>query len=123
MTTCAEAAGQLVGIRSSNPNYSNNRRVADYVVTVAHWQAMINCAGHYTGPADGIWGPNSRLGVQKHLAAKNLYGGLQDGVWGSLTWTAIQNWARTEGTYRGPVDGVPGPNTWEAIFWMTVPVN
>lgn len=123
MTTCSEAAEQLHQIRAANPNYSQNRRVADYVVTVAHWQGTINCAGHYTGPADGVWGPNSRRGVQNHLTQRGYYGGLRDGIWGPLTWTAIQSWATKEGSYRGPVDGVPGPNTWEAIFWMTVPVN
>lgn len=124
MTSCAEASAQVEQIRRNNVNYSSYRSVADYVVTVAHWQAHLNCSlGLYSGPADGIWGINSRRAVQTHMAHLDLYRGPEDGAWGINTWKAIQQWATNDGAYEGPIDGVPGPNTWSAIFGILVPVN
>ncbi|MEU0128146.1 peptidoglycan-binding domain-containing protein, partial [Streptomyces sp. NPDC006289] len=42
----------------------------------------------YTGPTDGVPGPN--------------------------TWAAVQRLAATNG-YTGPIDGVMGPNSWRAF--------
>lgn len=124
MTTCSEASAQIEQIRRENVNYSSYRTVADYVVTVAHWQAYLNCSLHlYSGPADGIWGINSRQAVQTRMQQLGHYHGPVDGDWGINTWKAIQQWATDDGIYEGPIDGVPGPNTWSAIFGILVPVN
>ena len=95
---------------------------ADYPVTVAYWQKEIRCTGYYSGPCDGYWGPNSRIGVQAHLKAKWGYTGPADGVWGVNTWMAAQRLAQTDG-YNGPVDGVPGPNTWRGLFYAMVSMS
>lgn len=122
MVSCAEASEQASNVRAANPNYSNFRQVADYVVTVASWQNNLVCAGHYNGPADGIWGPNSRKGVQLQMRAYE-YGGPIDGDWGTNTWKAIQRFAAADGNYDGPIDGAPGGFTWEGIFYAVVPLT
>jgi peptidoglycan hydrolase-like protein with peptidoglycan-binding domain len=111
---------QQTPIRYARPDYIDHRFEADYIVTVAYWQASVYCAGLYTGPADGYWGPNSRAAVQQDMRRYG-YNGPIDGVWGTSTWRAIQQFATREGTYRGPIDGVPGRNTWEGIFYAVVP--
>ncbi|HEX6685207.1 MAG TPA: peptidoglycan-binding domain-containing protein [Candidatus Limnocylindrales bacterium] len=68
----------------------------------------------YTGPADGIPGPNTWRGVQRFLAARGVYGGPADGIPGPNTYRGIQLTAR-HGGYTGPIDGIPGPNTWRGF--------
>lgn len=118
MTTCSEANQQCGVIRENERNgvYPGSPYTADWIPTVAHWQANLNCGGFgYTGPADGIWGPNSRKAAQ--VQARGFgYQGPIDGVWGVNTWKAIQEMARRYGGYQGPIDGDPGPNTWYALW-------
>ncbi|MFE0650015.1 peptidoglycan-binding protein [Streptomyces sp. NPDC059534] len=70
--------------------------------------------GGYTGPLDGVLGPNSWKGVQTLLTQLGLYSGPVDGVPGTNTYKALQQLAQ-RGGYTGPVDGVPGPNTYAGL--------
>ncbi len=115
MTTCSEALTQCTDIRENERNgvYPGSPSTADWVPTVAHWQADLTCGGWgYSGPSDGYWGINSRMAVQRQVVQYG-YGGPIDGVWGVNTWKAIQRMAQ-QGGYGGPIDGLPGSNTWYA---------
>lgn len=69
----------------------------------------------YTGPADGIPGRNTWIGVQKFLQYQGVYFGPADGYPGPNTYKGIQTIAKRSGGYQGPVDGIPGPNTWRGF--------
>lgn len=71
----------------------------------------------YTGPIDGITGPNTEK-VRVQLTARELNGrgtprtsAQEDGVPGPIYWKRVQTVGRSFG-YTGPIDGVPGPNTY-----------
>ncbi|NMO16634.1 hypothetical protein HPC49_20475 [Pyxidicoccus fallax] len=73
----------------------------------------------YTGPIDGITGPNTEK-VRVRITARELNrrGGpytsaQEDGIPGSIYWTRVQTVGRSFG-YTGPIDGIPGPNTYKA---------
>ncbi|XXF75368.1 hypothetical protein P2318_20105 [Myxococcaceae bacterium GXIMD 01537] len=73
----------------------------------------------YTGPIDGITGPNTEK-VRVKITARELNsrGGprtsaQEDGIPGSIYWTRVQTVGRSFG-YTGPIDGIPGPNTYKA---------
>jgi hypothetical protein len=77
----------------------------------ARIQAALKARGRYTGPVDGVFGPNSIKGVQ--LTIRNVgYTGPVDGVLGPVGSRYIQTYAQRFGSYTGPVDGVLGPNSW-----------
>ncbi|MEU3748086.1 MULTISPECIES: GH25 family lysozyme [Streptomyces] len=70
--------------------------------------------GGYTGPLDGVLGPNSWKGVQTLLTQLGLYGGPIDGAPGVNTYKGLQQLAQ-RGGYTGPVDGIMGPNTYAGL--------
>lgn len=70
--------------------------------------------GGYTGPQDGVLGPNSWKGVQTLLTQAQKYTGPIDGVPGVNTYKGLQTLAAGFG-YTGPIDGVPGPNTYAGL--------
>lgn len=122
MTTLREEYNQSLAVRQAHPGYFNRRFNADEIVTVACWQYDLFDRGFYNGPADGSWGPNSRLGVQYQVRQYG-YAGPIDGEWGANTWKGIQRLAQALGNYQGSIDGVPGRNTWEGIFLAFVPID
>lgn len=67
----------------------------------------------YTGPIDGVLGPNSWTGTQLGLRAYG-YTGPADGIPGTNTYMAMQRLASRWG-YTGPIDGVLGPNSYEGL--------
>ncbi|MFC4131726.1 peptidoglycan-binding protein [Hamadaea flava] len=70
--------------------------------------------GGYTGPLDGVLGPNSWKGIQTLLTQLGLYSGPVDGVPGTNTYKGLQLLAQ-RGGYTGPVDGVLGPNSYAGL--------
>jgi hypothetical protein len=73
----------------------------------------------YTGPIDGVTGPQTEI-VRVKLTARELNsrGGPRtaaqdDGIPGALYWTRVQTVGRSFG-YTGPIDGIPGSNTYNA---------
>jgi GH25 family lysozyme M1 (1,4-beta-N-acetylmuramidase)/lysozyme family protein len=70
--------------------------------------------GGYTGPLDGVLGPNSWKGIQTLLTRLGLYSGPIDGVPGLNTYKGLQLLAQ-RGGYTGPIDGVMGPNTYTGL--------
>ncbi|WP_024755951.1 GH25 family lysozyme [Streptomyces exfoliatus] len=70
--------------------------------------------GGYTGPLDGVLGPNTWKGVQTLLTQLGLYSGPVDGAPGTNTYKGLQQLAQ-RGGYTGPVDGVLGPNTYAGL--------
>ncbi|MCP3143212.1 hypothetical protein [Pyxidicoccus xibeiensis] len=73
----------------------------------------------YTGPIDGVTGPNTE-NIRVRITARELNsrGGprtsaQEDGVPGKIYWTRVQTVGRSFG-YTGPIDGIPGPNTYKA---------
>jgi hypothetical protein len=73
--------------------------------------------GGYSGPMDGVPGPNSWRGVQNVLRQFG-YTGPIDGIPGPNTFRALQQLAQSAG-YTGPIDGVPGPNTYAGVSrWL-----
>lgn len=75
-------------------------------------QAWLRRLGRYTGPVDGVPGPNTWKGVQKTVAKYGYYHGPIDGVPGINTYKGMQSYARDGGGYTGPIDGVMGPRSW-----------
>ncbi|WP_233592046.1 MULTISPECIES: hypothetical protein [unclassified Corallococcus] len=73
----------------------------------------------YTGPIDGVTGPNTeKLRVRITARELNRRGGPRtssedDGIPGSIYWTRVQTVGRSFG-YTGPIDGLPGANTYKA---------
>jgi len=68
---------------------------------------------NYTGPVDGIMGPNSWKGVQRGLIA-NGYSVSVTGTPDSATYSAMQSVGAQYG-YTGPVDGIMGPNSYRGF--------
>lgn len=73
----------------------------------------------YTGPIDGVTGPQTEK-VRVRITARELNsrGGprtsaQEDGIPGTIYWTRVQTVGRSFG-YTGPIDGIPGPNTYKA---------
>jgi hypothetical protein len=76
-------------------------------------QALKN-RGRYSGPVDGVWGPNSIKGIQTTI--RNVgYTGPIDGIPGSNTCYYVQVYAKRFGDYSGPVDRVLGPFSWDGF--------
>ena len=68
---------------------------------------------NYTGPIDGIMGPNSWKGVQRGLVAMG-YSVSISGTPDSATYSAMQSVGAQYG-YTGPVDGIMGPNSYRGF--------
>lgn len=79
------------------------------------WAIMqeLGRAHGYTGPIDGVMGPNSWRGFQKYLAWAGFGPGAADGIPGPNTYRAMQRFAGPN--YSGPIDGVMGPNSWKGV--------
>lgn len=87
--------------------------------TTAQWrtiQTWLKRLGRYTGPVDGIPGPNTWKGIQTTVKKYGYYTGPVDGIPGINTYKGIQSYARYGGGYGGPIDGIPGPNTWAGFI-------
>lgn len=73
----------------------------------------------YTGPIDGVTGPQTeKIRVRIIARELNSRGGPRtssedDGIPGSIYWTRVQTVGRSFG-YTGPIDGIPGANTYKA---------
>lgn len=67
----------------------------------------------YTGPIDGVLGPNSWAGTQRGLRNWG-YTGPDDGDPGTYTYMAMQRLAAAYG-YTGPIDGELGPNSYKGL--------
>lgn len=78
-------------------------------------QAGLKKRGRYNGPVDGVFGINTRKGVQLTCRAGGGYTGPIDGVPGQNTCLAIQRYARDFGSYTGPIDGAPRVKSWEGF--------
>jgi len=73
----------------------------------------------YTGPIDGVTGPQTEK-IRVRITARELNNrgtprtsAQEDGVPGSIYWTRVQTVGRSFG-YTGPIDGIPGANTYKA---------
>lgn len=83
--------------------------------TKAQWRTIqdwLKRLGRYSGPVDGIPGPNTWKGIQTTVAKYGYYSGPVDGIPGRNTARGMQQYAANGGGYRGPIDGVLGPNSW-----------
>ena len=74
----------------------------------------------YTGPIDGVTGPQTEK-IRVRITARELNrrgsprtSAEDDGVPGSIYWTRVQTVGRASFGYTGPIDGVPGENTYKA---------
>ena len=65
----------------------------------------------YSGPVDGVLGPNSWAGFQRALASEG-YNVQDSGTPDSATYSAMQSIAAQYG-YTGPIDGVLGTNSYK----------
>ncbi|MBF4606831.1 peptidoglycan-binding domain-containing protein [Curtobacterium sp. VKM Ac-1393] len=73
----------------------------------------------YTGPIDGVMGPNSWKGVSSQLANGGFFqGGIAQGWESTDNVAALQRWAAAHGRYSGPIDGVWGPNSYRGVAWV-----
>lgn len=80
--------------------------------------ALMQCLarfGDYTGPIDGVMGPNSWRGVQYVLSYKGFFTGTRTGVLDSKTMTGLQLMAEGEGFSTGGVTGTQTAQSWRAI--------
>lgn len=69
----------------------------------------------YAGPIDGVFGPNTRRGVQITLAQSGLHIGDVDGTMERDEAVGVQEYARRFGDYTGPIDGAPREKSWEGF--------
>lgn len=85
----------------NKPNFATQLRI----------QKALKNRGRYSGPLDGVWGPNTIKGIQTTI--RNVgYSGSIDGVPGPSTCYYVQDYAAKFGDYSGPIDKVLGPNSW-----------
>ncbi|WP_405697612.1 GH25 family lysozyme [Streptomyces sp. NBC_01185] len=76
-------------------------------------QNWLRIESGYTGPIDGVPGPNTYAALQRNMRNWG-YTGPVDGVPGTQTWAAVQRLAAAHG-YTGAIDGVMGPNSWRGF--------
>lgn len=69
----------------------------------------------YSGPIDGVFGPNTRRGVQITLAQSGLHSGDVDGSMERDEAVGVQEYARRFGGYAGPIDGAPREMSWSGF--------
>lgn len=74
-------------------------------------QRALAARGRYSGPIDGVFGVNTRKGVQITIA-KNGYSGPIDGIIEREGCYYIQTYAKRYGDYSGPVDRAPREASW-----------
>jgi peptidoglycan hydrolase-like protein with peptidoglycan-binding domain len=90
---------------------------------VAELQTVMTTLGYYTGPIDGIHGPDTTAAVKTMQTALGV---TPDGIYGPETHAAlkgkgasivaaVQTTLTEYGYYSGPIDGVYGPATTDAI--------
>jgi peptidoglycan hydrolase-like protein with peptidoglycan-binding domain len=90
---------------------------------VMELQQVMTSLGYYSGPIDGIYGPETTAGVE---AMQEDLGVTVDGMYGPETHEAlgeqatslvmrIQTALAAYGYYTGPIDGVYGPDTTAAV--------
>lgn len=83
--------------------------------TKAQWRTIqdwLKRLGRYSGPVDGVPGPNTWKGIQLTVKKYGYYAGPVDGIPGRNTARGMQQYAANGGGYRGPIDGILGPNSW-----------
>ena len=94
-------------------------------------QQRLQALGYYGGPVDGVWGPETRVAVERYQTNRGLAvsGQLDDMTRSALRTPppapvaltdatdvrAIQNRLRQLNFYNGPADGVWGPSTQVAM--------
>lgn len=72
----------------------------------------------YSGPIDGVMGPNSWKAASAQLARGGYYDAPALYGWESADVVkALQRWAAAHGRYSGPIDGVWGPNSYRGAAW------
>ncbi|MET9105547.1 peptidoglycan DD-metalloendopeptidase family protein [Streptomyces zhihengii] len=76
-------------------------------------QNWLRIESGYTGPIDGVPGPNTYAALQRNMRNWG-YTGPVDGAPGPNTWAAVQRLAAAHG-YTGPIDGAMGPNSWRGF--------
>lgn len=94
----------------------------DGIPGVIYWKRIQTVGARdfgYTGPIDGVTGPNTE-NIRVRITARELNrrGGpttsaVNDGVPGPIYWKRVQTVGRDFG-YTGAIDGVPGTNTYKA---------
>ncbi|POH63030.1 hypothetical protein C3B61_15275 [Cryobacterium zongtaii] len=80
--------------------------------------ALMQCLakfGDYTGPIDGVMGPNSWRGVQYVLSYQGVFTGTRTGVLDTKTMKGLQLMAEGEGFSTGGVNGAQNAQSWRAI--------
>lgn len=78
-------------------------------------QAELKHDNVYHGPVNGIWGPNTRKGIQTEIQ-KAGYTGPVDGVPGAHTACYVQKFAAEHGGYTGPINAIPKVNSWNGFL-------
>ncbi|QNP64959.1 GH25 family lysozyme [Streptomyces genisteinicus] len=76
-------------------------------------QNWLRIESGYTGPIDGVPGPNTYAALQRNMRNWG-YTGPVDGAPGPNTWAAVQRLAAAHG-YTGPIDGAMGPHSWRGF--------
>lgn len=117
-TTTAEAA--MTRISPACASVPTTTTESDGVPGPVFYKRL-QCLGSmatYTGPIDGVMGPNSWRGVSGQLAkAGYFHGGIAQGWESTDNVAALQRWAAAHGRYSGPIDGVWGPNSYRGAAW------
>lgn len=68
--------------------------------------------GRYSGAVDGVFGVNTRKGIQTTLNVSGIFPGVVDGVIERGGSYGIQKYAAKFGDYSGPIDGAPRDASW-----------
>ena len=105
-------AGSVSGGNSSDYGFNTGGGSATAWAVI---QQNVAAPHGYTGPIDGIPGPNTWRAMQTFLANNWGYTGPIDGDPGKYTWRAMQRWLAANYGYTGSIDGIPGPLTAASI--------
>lgn len=80
--------------QGSGPNGWNYKWAEPTSVTLRREiQDGLRRLGRYSGPVDGVWGPETIKGIQRTIQAQNLYSGPVDGAVGKNTVIGVINYA------------------------------
>lgn len=98
---------------------------SDGVTGTIFWKRMqclasMDSTQPYTGPIDGVMGPNSWIGVSARMKVGNYYAPAypSSNYQSPLNILALQKWAVANGRLsQSEVDGIPDVRTWQAIAW------
>ncbi|MCJ1715450.1 hypothetical protein ACLBWP_02400 [Microbacterium sp. M1A1_1b] len=117
-TTPADAATTRISAAcSSVPTTTTEHDGVPGPIFTKRLQCLGSMAG-YTGPIDGVMGPNSWTGVARQLATGGYYqSSVAYGFESPEVIAALQRWAAAHGQYSGPIDGVWGPNSYRGAAW------